>query len=527
VRKSRKPAKAGTSGTLDAEKDGSVPATSGGIGGGSAFRGELLTEGAYLQPVPPSYVDSPFGQRYLVRKTRSMSLDDIVIRGQVWAFDVRGYHEYGTVTLDIPDTLGAENLLLDWYPLVRDMAKRSLKYKHVPTTLATTPALLRHWINAYFFVVANCTVLLNLNRLAMINTGLSKVTEFFPQYMSRVARLWRRTSALSAPSWIKAHAIRSGLIVQKPGFTCPVIRLWTSDVLLPTASGGPTITPSGNTGLSSFTTVAELTKLVATLESVEKWLEIGHASVGMVDFIAVKDLIDMTSDIVPGAFATGLPDGASMPGIVSDPGILTDIFARAMFWKDDQTTDKWAIFPIPEEGNFGGRVPIVGFGPGGSVYEHTLLGAPKYGHLNSLTARSANVDTIFRALGTDLCMGINGIYLCTDAALNARLAFGDLTQYGDEECRREGLPATSIQLFKAIDWDLAATVRDWFVKDSIASKHVWSHGMGSIRSGFVANEWPRFVDEARVDYQFWSEAQDLGANYALLVANALGIPYIR
>lgn len=515
----------GVTGT--ATREGEEPIAPKSSGGGSVMRGELLTEGQFVMQPPVTYIDSPFGQRYLSRKTRAMSLDDIVFRLQQWVFDVRGFHGYGTVTLDISDTLGAQQLFTDWYPLVRDMAKRSLKYKHIPTTLATVPELLIHWMNAYFVVVANLTTLGNLNRLPMYNAAFASLTQFLPQAYSRMSRLWRRTSALSAPPLLKAHAIRSGSIVEIPGRTAPVIRFWNSDVLLATASGGPTrVDNLGPRAL--LVSAAQLLVFITHLETIERWLEIGHASVAVADFVGMKDLIDMTHDIVPGTWETGLPDYSKLPGVTSDVSIYNDIYARELAWKDDVATDQWALFPIPEEPSWGGRVPVASFGPPDPLYAYTFLGNAKYGHLNSLTSRNANVDTIFRHLGTDMILPATAMMSQIATQYDPRGTFGGFAAATepDEQLYRDG-STTVIPVYKALDWNLASDIRTLLEGDGYWSKHIWHGVMPAVRDAFPANVWSRFLDEAGFDHIHFAEVRDFGQNYATLWAQALGIPYIR
>jgi hypothetical protein len=441
----------------------------------------------------------------------------------MWGFDIRGYHDYGSITLDIQDTDGAKQLLLDWYPLVRDMGKRALKYKHLPTTLATAPDMLRYWCNAYFVVVANLTTLLNLNRLSMVNAGLASLSSMLPRYMSRINRLWRRTSALAAPGFLKAHAIKSGMIVSVPNFCAPIIRLWSFDTMLATASGGPTRTSMTDEVFNLLRNDSTLGAFVAQLETTERWLEVGHATVAIDDFIAMKDLIDMTHDIVPGSFVTGLPEASSMPGVVADKRLLVDFLTRVLSWKDDQTTDQWGIFPIPAETVFGGRVPIIGYGVP-DIYDHTFLGAAKYGHFNSLTSRDAAVDTAFRYLGTDIPSSSAGLSAVA-TAFNTRNSFGVATY--DEVVLRDGDPGTSINLGTFIDWDSAVGIRTFLLADSLKTKHLWARLMPAIRSAWTTNVWSRAIDEAAFDYIFWLDAEDLGQNYATFVAQQLGIPFLK
>jgi hypothetical protein len=104
--------------------------------GGGSVMGQLITEGTFLQHPNPTFVDSPFGQRYVSAKPKALIQNDVLVRSCALAFTIRGYADTGTVdTLNVQGTGDAELLLQDWYTLVRDMAKRSLKYKHLPTTL--------------------------------------------------------------------------------------------------------------------------------------------------------------------------------------------------------------------------------------------------------------------------------------------------------------------------------------------------------------------------------------------------------
>lgn len=243
------------------------------------------------------------------------------------------------------------------------------------------------------------------------------------------------------------------------------------------------------------------------------------------DFTAVKDLIDMTHDIVPGSFVPGLPDQRELPGVVPDANLMTELIARVLAWKDnvDQGTDRWALFPIPEDPVFGGRIPVIGLGTP-TVYDYTLLGAAKYGHFNSLTARNANVDTIFRYMGTDMPIGAE-VATAPATPLDTRLVFGSKNTV--DECLLRDGSAAVYTLYKCIDWDIANSIREMLLKDGIWTNHLWFKAMPALREDWTANVWSRFVDEAGFAYIFWPEHQDLGQNYGTLWAQHLGIPYIR
>jgi hypothetical protein len=504
----------------DSQRDGSVPLSPGGGGGGSAITG-VLTEGSFIQHPKPAFVDSPFGDRYVSIKPLPVSYTDVAARCTLWAFSVRGYQDYGTFTLGSPPGVkDGEQVLQDWYGHVRDMGKRALKYKHLPTTLTDSDMLI-YWMDVYFYVVANLTTLLNLNRLPQYNAGCAYLSQYLPRYMSRVTRLWRRTSALKAPSFLKAHAIRSGLIIGQDNVLSPTLRLWSNKFLLAAGSGGPTITDIADGVRGMFASDAFLATFVTNLETAERWLEVGTATI-IDDFIAMKDLIDMTSDIVPGTFTTGLPEGKDMPGIVWEPGIWSEYITRAYYTKDVVTagTDRWIIFPIAAESAFASRIPIMGMGQP-SIYDFTLLGAPKYGVFNaSLATRSADVDTDVRMPGTDFWLRS---YM-TIASQDIRNMFGVPT--GQDKENFVAYSQGTSSFYDAFDVNSAAAVRTWREGDQLRRMHPWSDARFWDRDSFPSG-WQRIVIENPVAYVFWGEAEDLGWNYASLLGMSLGVPYYK
>jgi hypothetical protein len=475
----------------------------------------MLTEGTYLQSPPPTYVDSPWGQKYLTSKATALLQDDIMVRVTGWMASVRGYKDYGTV-LDgqNPGFEKAEELLQDWYGHVRDMGKRNLKYKHLPTSLTDTDMLI-YLLDAYFFVVANLVSLLNLNRMAQYNMGFANVSEFLPRYMSRITRLWRRTSALAMPNFWKAMAIRGGSIVIGP--VAPTMRFWASDMLLVSGSGGPTLEVLyPHKWVDVLQSNVFLGYLVSNLEAVERWLEIGTATI-LDDFIAVKDLIDMTNDIVPGSFATGLPEASSLPGLSVDPTVMSDILTRAALYKDvvDEGTDRWSIFPVPAMDEFAGRIPVCGMGQPG-LFDFCSLGAPKLGYFTVVGARSGDVDDDVRIIGTEFRVGMapNGNEIRNVFGVDAM-----------EQVLRQS--SASAEVFSdLLDADSAADIRDYLIKDSLRRMHIWSESRFDDREAF-SNYPDRRVREKLVSYTIFMEPEDIGWNYAELVATSLGIPYIR
>lgn len=534
-RKSRRGALAPNTGQApivpDASREASesplVAAPSSG-GGVSAMSGNWLTEGSFLQRPKITLVDSPFGQRYISTKSRGMASVDNELRLITSLFDVKGYWDSGTVTNSIQDATAAHTLLRDWYALARDMGKRSLKYKHIPVSLTNTEVL-RYYINGYFYVVANLASLLNLNRLPHYGPTFGYLTAALPQYMSRISRLWRRTSALPAPQFVKAHAIRCGMINWQPNRLCPVVRFWAlcshaNGNMLAYASGGPLTEVNDNT-IDTLQAGTNLGLLVNSLENVERWLETGTSTI-LTDWTAMKDLIDMVLDVIPGSFTTGLPEGQSMPGLVTDPSLHTDILCNVVSCKDDQATDQWGLFPVPGlEAEYGSRIPVMGFGAP-TLYDYCSLGRTKVAWFNADYALIYDdVNSPVRWLGTDL--RVTASLQPTISSELSATNFGTIAGNTLETIIPNSLNTPYEPEDPAFDFDSAAAWRAFIFTDGMQNHHIWGLGtMTAVREAKNSG-WNRFVEECGVDYKFYMEPTDLGLNYATLIAHSLGIPFIK
>jgi hypothetical protein len=433
-------------------------------------------------------------------------------------FSARGYFP-DTATTDYG--IGDGQLLLkDWYSLTRDMAKRAIKYKHLPVSLSDTDMLI-YIMNVYHYVIANLSTLLNLNRLLQWNIGFSVLGINLPQYMSRITRLWRRASCIQMPDFLKAHAIQNGYPVYAPGVLAPTFRFWTSANLLAYGSGGPNLTSLSVSVATLLNSATNMGTFVTNLETCVRWLETGSSAIAT-DFIAVQDLINMSCDIVPGAFRAGLPRPEDMPGLTSDPRVLTDILRRAALRKDVVTagTDQWCWFPTATQTAFGNRIPVVGFGPAG-VYDVMLLGAPKFAYLFGFPSDNyTDVDAAMVIPATDIQVQntIGGV------AADWKYVFGH-TAGG------EGLayaPAgTQAQIATAFDVDVAATIRTFTKSDSIAGLHPWDATRYASRSTFGVDDWSRLVNEKLYGHIHWMEVNDFGENWAEFLGRALGVPYMK
>jgi hypothetical protein len=510
---------------LDEARDGSAALKTAGRGGGGSTMGNLLTEASLIQAPPTKYIESMFGQRYVASKPKAMIGAEVMARLMTWGFTSRCYATYGEVTIGMTEMQSQEVMLQDWYGLAREMGKRSLKYKHLPTTLTDTDMLI-YLLDAYFYVLANLTTLVNLNRLPHFSAAFSDLAQYIPRYMSRITRLWRRLSAMPMPPFIKAHAIRAGQVAYMPGVLAPTVRLWSPCFLLATASGGPTPNSLAFDVSGILTSTANLDTFVGNLETVERWLESGTAAIAT-DFIAVKDLVDMTIDVVPHAWEPGLPASDSMPGLSSEPGLLTDLLRRAVFRKDvvGAGTDRWILFPGLGMAEFQERIPVAGFGQP-SVYDFMGMGAPKFGILEVSGDEEivSNVDGDFAVFGTDFWLKSQS--LIPGAGQDIREVFGSSGVIADEEIVYGPATITYENRYGAWDSAIAADMRGLLLCDTIREMHPWSVVRLADRSAWPA-VWPRFVDEKLYGYLMYAEPYDLCENSGEYCAKALGVPFLK
>jgi hypothetical protein len=512
---------------VDEARDGSAPMASGGLGG-SGMRADFVTEGQFILPPPLAFVTSPFGDRYLASKSKPMTKLDVIARLQCWAFDVTGFQDYGTVTLNLPGATDAQQCLNDWYVHARDMGKRSIKYKHLPTG---TNVKLIPFMNTWYWVVANCATLLNMSRLSMYNKAFADLNAWLPKYVGRIMKIWAKAGTMPMPPLLKAHAIRNGQVVGFRDVIAPTVRVWGTQYV-PKAGAplyGPAIVAMETRLDNMFITDVLMESFVSSLEIALRWLvSPGFADPTTYDaYVAMKDAIDMMCDIVPGSFTQGLPDPKTLPGLSQDLTVLTDQIARCWFLKDiiNAGTDQWQMFPCPEFTGLGSKIPIIGFGTPNPLYDFTVLGSPKFGVFNSgLSVTRVDVDTDVRVFGTDFRNGMIGP--CNPTAnsevVDVRAMWGQKSGYIDEELLTETGLVTPDQM-DAFRWDTAATILAWIAKDPTRVRHLWFNASSEIKGTLTA----KFIDEVRASYKFFAPGLDLCNNYALTWYTQLGIPYMR
>lgn len=505
----------------------SVPlvGSGGGGGGGSALRGGLEVDTSIIMAPKPSFVSSPYGQRYLNRRAIGTSVGDVLARAEMWASNIACYYDHGTVSSPgLYGTTNIDNLLQDRYGLYRELGKRSIKYKALPITI-TDYTVWRDMDNADLFLLGNVGSLLNLSRLNHYNYGCSILTQYLGKYMSRLSRLWRSLSAKPMLGIVKSHGLRNSQITSVPGEQSVYIRWWSSAMLRSTnGPGNPDASIGGYSVMAILMNDAMLGKWVEYLETVERWSRMGATAIAT-DWIAIRDMIDMIIDVVPGVYTTGLPKVSEMPGITSDVSILTDVFARCVTEKDDVNvgTDQWNIFPVPDALGMNGRIPIAGFGQPG-VMDFMLLGAPKFGIFSGdMTKQIGDVNSAVRLVGSDL--RVTDQVLNPNGVVDADKAFGlAIASGGEEEILVEGT-ATAIALSSSIEVGSANDV-SFLSQASLKSKHPWMIHRFAVKGG-VAAGYNRWVESPNFGYLFYAEPADLIENNIVAFATAMGLPYLR
>lgn len=516
---------------LDAAKDGSVPMGKTGSGIGGSVRGQPIVEGAFITPSRMSFAESPFGQRYALQKPRPFTTQDILARVQVWAFDVIGVHSYtsGITPLDwIPGITDAMIIYAQWYEMTRDLAMRSLKYKPTPTSLSTNPLILRDYFNVYYYALANLTTLLNLNRLLMYSPALGLLGRYLPQIAARMSRAWIRLQAVLAPVFLKAHAIRNGSIVYQPGFIEPTLRFWSAGYLPDSALGGPYAYSVGGTVNAMLTSSSNLASFMTGIEECIFWLERGSSTMSaglLADYTAMKDVMAMVNDVVPGTYSQGLPPSKDLPGFTNDPGLLVDLMRRAVFRKDIKPgfTDRWTVFPAPQQSILMEKIPVVLSQKGVvGLYDCTALGAPKYGMLKPSAISFFNdVDSPWACVGTELPVGDS----LDRASFDVRSTFGLPTGSVDEETYSTLLGSYNA-LYSAFDTDSASEIRLYALRDSLRSLHPWDD-VRYVERAATPSYWPRLVQEDLGFGLAWVDPEDIGWNYGEFTAKMLAVPYSK
>jgi len=483
-----------------------VSGTGGGGGGGSALASPPSVTASLLQRPKPGVIASPFGQVYLLDRTRPIAADAIQARTQQWCFDINGYTILNaSVANQVSEYNAGSTLLSDWYGLARQLAKASLKYKHTPTTL-NTPALFADYLNVAHNAIANMVALINLEHLYQLNQAFSTMYTYLPNVMSRVKRLYRRASTPFLPAFIKMQGIKDGMIPLGPGYV-PHLRFWSENNLTMYGGGADYTDLSSETPDTVLGDATKLNNFVGNLEKMVWVLEgnVSYNANASSDVIAIKDLIDMMQDVIPGMYTQGLPDEKVFPGVMADKSLLNDWYCRALCSYDTKGVagDVFVAYPAQGLSGFNNKIPIAGWGTPG-MEEFTLLGGTKFVLLNDTPG------TNYLAAGGKV------------TAYGTSYPVGVFYTKESHYTREDGWVAIDDTIYDMGD---GASIRTWSNIYPTSDEHIYRKHLFAAQLG-AALEW-RFVDHVPTDYIFWMDEEDFGPNHALMLAAGLGIPYLK
>jgi len=514
-------------------EEGKAPAPPTGGGGKSGVADPAtvpyVTETTLIPTVPPGYVLTSTKRLVLAGKTRTMALYDTALRVTVWAFDCKSYFSYSDPSTTPADLLTTEREYQDWYKLARDIIIRDPANDNLIEPCLSNKDLLRYYLNCYTRVVANCEALLNMSRLPIQNTGMSRMNVYLPRIMSRVTRLWKNLSTLLATPVVKAHALRCGTIVWAPGVLAPHLRLWKGNYELPSSSGGPREIDQFISGAAAITAydlftamtegdhpTTQIEKFLEWLEAGYRWLKEGTEAI-QDDWALMKDMMEWAAihKTTVGSFTTGLPEIAKLPGLTVDASILTDLLARAQFLKVDidAGTDQWYMYPVVGNLQLQQRVPIMGLGTP-TIYDDVSMGAPKFGQLaeeDDLT--KCDVDSAMWCDGTEHMVGSDFRAQTEDIRAHFGLADQEIV------ILKNGTEDTAVDNVLVEGAELAQV----FSTRSLASQHVMAAALGMELTSIHLNAISHYWEECDVAYIRYPNPVDFGMDTAQMIANGLKV----
>jgi hypothetical protein len=491
----------------------------------------------FLTPTQPGYVATPTGRQVLTGKHRTMSQNDVAFRLQAWAFDCKGYFEYGTQTLMKPpnDLKSQENVYRDYYQLARGVIART---QTNDTLLLDSGCLadnntMRYYLNACFTDVANTGMLINLNRCSVLGTAWSGISRVLPRYMSRINRNWRRLSSIIMTPNVRAHAIRSANIFYAPGVLAHTIRVWKGNYLKRESEGGPpelAIAPANPEVVAPLyevlTNEVELAQFVSWLEDLTHWLLFGDTPTPTDDQLALKDLLGMaaTNKVLAGSWVTGLPRSNDLPGQIVDASLINEVLSRAVFLKDDVSagTDQWFMFPVVGNTTLQRRVPVMGLGMP-SLYDSISMGAPKFGQLGENEDQiKADVDVAMWCNGTEHQVHNDLSFQTED--IRAHFGLKPFTaqgrEYGNESVHYKNGSGNEAY-GKVVNDGAFGTLLS---EPTVLAQHVLMHAILRLEEAGTMDDIMGLFEEADVSWLWYINPEDEGFDTAALATNMLKIP---
>jgi hypothetical protein len=483
----------------------------------SAMRGPIVPAVQLVQQIPAMHT-TPFGQGYLERRSRPLPADEIQVVAQLWKWDVRGYHELDSPTLQEPAEYdGVKKQLNASYAYMRQVIKLSKKPRLLQDTV--TDERMADYFNVYHCAGANLIWLLNFNMMYQYNEAFQKYSTYLPDAIVRVVRLYRRLNAIIVPDFVKAMTVRDGMIAHSVQHKAPHVRVWTNKnlTLRGTAAYDDTYLV-GNTTIALQTILGSAATLLSFLDDIESSIQalegiVGNAAPAPNDVLALKEIMEYIATVenFKPAYKQSLPSETSFPGVLDSPDIMNDWYCRLFTMIDNKGVgvDQGIYFPIMHIGDLQNRIPIKGYGVPG-IIEYTLFGAVKFvASLNDAVngVCYANTGSKRRFMGAAMPINDSNMY-----PENAKVQI---------YTREDGV----------LSWDTSydlgdgGDIRTWFNGAWPLIKHIYHNLMIFAAQLTTALEY-RNLDASPVDYEWWAEADDFGPNTAIWVAEQMGLPYL-
>jgi hypothetical protein len=501
---------------LDAEKAAAVPASVPTTGGGGQSGFSPIRQNTLVQPFVPGLIQSPYGPSYLTRRSRPIPADAIQAISLGLQFDIKGYVIKGTSHTELLNEYNAGETLLstNWYPAMRQRAKEQLQWKATPTALVAGSTV-QDWMNIFFYAVANCGVLINMDRLYQVNQACSSLYTYLPGKVARVKRLWRRLQSVVAPRFLAIEALKRGLVFsESPDAPVHVVK-W-SECPLVVYGGAADYTDYANR--SMYFCLSNDTYLTNLIDNIEKAVWALESAVTYdanmaADFIAIRDVMEMLSNSIPDLYGKFLPNDTDLPGLIVDPRLGDIIYRNALenYETKGASADEVSFFPVTKMTDFANKIPIVGRGSPDEDDFSLWMKAKCYTYNDSTAGlRYGAASNKFIGYGT--------VFPARHAGWATLGNWGQNYFY----TREDGWVQDNLD--SATDFGDGAGIRAWLNMHGVVTDHVyWPHVFANQLT--TSLEW-RFLDRIKVDYQFWMDEEDLGGNYASFLAKNLGLPYI-
>jgi hypothetical protein len=349
-----------------------------------------------IEPPVSGLVASPFGKSYFTKRSRPIPDDVPQVTVETWLFDILGSFSNGVSTgtgnhFSLPDYV-FEN----WFTRYRFALETANKYRATDTSM-TDPTIFRWYWNLYHDTVADVVCLMCLGRLRTWSRGMNTLTTYLTDaYLSQIIGIWRRLSAIKAPSALKAMAVMDGLPIQSVTDRGVHVRLWRIDACDLKPSGGAYTVideePYKTLGADS----TEMANMLSILGEAIVVLEGTTEAANQSDLTKMLDLINMGSYFsgTKSLFVPGLPVEYSMGPIRADESGWNELFCRAMIGNDTKGlgADQMLCFPPIAHAELNGCIPLTGNGAPG-LNEWSLFGSIKAGLLNSTAGADYSAAT--------------------------------------------------------------------------------------------------------------------------------------